>query len=498
MLTSHYKRVRTTSMKSKEPIPLSIALEDAAGLRESLTGQLAAAIRSGRLRAGLKLPATRQMAQTARVSRNTVLAAYEALVAQGLAVARRGSGTYVADSGRVSRRAEVAQSVTTDRRINPIYHSRRAVPPSSVPPGTHDFRIGIPDWRYFPVDLWRRLTSKALRETRPSNANYLGSSGPLSLREAIAQQVSRTRAISCDPEDIIVTAGAQQAFDLISRVVVTRAGVNVAVEDPGYANTREAFVAAGAGIVPVRVDEDGMLIREIPETARVVSLTPSHQYPLGAQLSAERRSELLTFARRNDAVIVEDDYDGEFRFRGRSLEALKTLDDDDRVFYVGTFSKTLMPSLRLGYIISPAWARDALAFAKHCADLHSTTLPQRVLTTFIAEGHMARHLTKMRGLYQRRCERLVQSLNQHCQGLMTPFAPAAGLHLIALLHEPSDDLSLPKDCAAEGVAISDLQDCWVHRPRWPMIGLGFGGIEDVDIDAGVQRLKQVLLRRLSR
>ena len=475
-------------------MPFSIALgEGDDSLRESLTVQLVDAIKSGRLRAGVQLPATRQLAQTARVSRNTVLAAYDALIAQGLAVARRGSGTYVATTKQATRPPGGERHLMADPRVNPLYHFRRAETPSAVSPGTYDFRVGIPDWRHFPLDIWRRLTSKKLRELRPSNANYLVSAGPMSLREAIAHQISRTRAISCEPDDIIVTAGAQQAFDLISRVVVTRAGVNVAVEDPGYSNTRDAFAAAGAGIVPIPVDEDGMRVREIPPTVRVVSLTPSHQYPLGSQLSSERRAELLAFARRNDAVIVEDDYDGEFRFRGRPQEALKTLDDDDRVFYVGTFSKSLMPSLRIGYIISPAWARDALGYAKQCADLHSTTLPQRVLTTFIAEGHMARHLTRMRDVYQRRCVRLVQSLDQHCRGLVTPFASAAGLHLIVLLHRETDVLALTERCAARGVAVSHLQECWVHHPRWPMIGLGYGGIDDSDIDAGVQRIKAALL-----
>ena len=473
------------------PLFLTVPRRGSRMRTQSLVQQLRGAIRSGRLHAGSRLPATRALARMAGVSRNTVLLAYEALVAQGLAVSRRGSGTFVAASADKTDESVVPLTTLEDRRINALYHRRRVQRPSAAMEGAYDFRVGIPDWRSFPFDVWRRLTARALRAASPTIANYGDPRGSLPLREALAAQIASTRAISCSPQDIVVTAGAQQAFDLLSRILVTRPGAAVAVEDPGYSGSRSAFAAAGAEIVPIQVDEDGMRVGTIPDHVRVVSVTPSHQYPLGSQLSESRRHELLQFARDHDAVVIEDDYDGEFRFTGRSLDALKTLDRDDRIFYVGTFSKTLLPSLRLGYVIAPAWARAALAYARQCADLHSPALSQAVLAAFIDEGHMGRHLSRMRRVYQARCEQIMASLHRHCDGLLAPFAPAAGMHLVALLSEGTDSKAIAARCKQGGVAINGLGDCWVGPPRWPMLGLGFGPIRDGEIEPGVQRLKEL-------
>ena len=447
------------------PLFLTVPRRGSRMRTQSLVQQLRAAIRSGRLHAGSRLPATRVLARMAGVSRNTVLLAYEALVAQGLAVSRRGSGTFVAPSAGKTDDPPAPLTTQEDRRLNPLYHGRRVRPPTVVAEGAYDFRVGIPDWRSFPFDVWRRLTARALRASSPAIANYGDPRGLLPLREALAAQIASTRAISCSPQDIVVTAGAQQAFDLLSRILVTRPGAAVAVENPGYSGSRAAFAAAGAEIVPIRVDEEGMQVGAIPPHVRVVSVTPSHQYPLGSQLSEGRRHELLQFAREHDALVIEDDYDGEFRFTGRSLDALKTLDRDDRIFYVGTFSKTLLPSLRLGYVIAPAWARGALAYARQCADQHSPAIAQAVLAAFIDEGHMGRHLSRMRRIYQARCEQLMVSLHRHCDGLLAPFAPAAGMHLVALLAEGTDAKATSARCRQGGIAINSLSDCWGRPPE---------------------------------
>ncbi|WP_329955905.1 PLP-dependent aminotransferase family protein [Cupriavidus necator] len=225
------------------------------------------------------------------------------------------------------------------------------------------------------------------------------------LREAIASHVSFARAVACGADDVVVTSGAQQAFDLIARVLVTPGKTVVAVEDPGYPPLRHAFAAAGARLVPVPVDDEGMQVDQLPAGARVICVTPSHQFPLGATLSLARRRALLAFARRHGAVVVEDDYDGEFRHGGRPLDALQTLDQDQLVWYVGTFSRSLFPGLRLGYAVVPPWARDAVVAAGQYTDWHSALLAQDTLAAFMAEGHLARHIRKMRAAYTGRRDR---------------------------------------------------------------------------------------------
>ena len=332
---------------------------------------------------------------------------------------------------------------------------------------------------------------------RSSIAGYETAQGLHSLREAIAAQISATRAISCNAQDIVVTSGAQQAFDLLARLLIVRPGAPAAFENPGYPKLRDAFSAAGAGVLPIEVDADGMRVDQLPNHVRVVTVTPSHEFPLGSQLSLERRQQLLQFARTNDAVIIEDDYDGEFCFRGRSLDALKTMDTEERVFYIGTFSKTLLPGLRIGYIIAPRWARTALSFAKQTADVQSSSLHQEVIAAFISDGHMIRHLARMRGVYQGKCAELAKSIERHCGPLVRAFTPAAGMHLTGLLPAHVDSRKLAVRCRERGVAINTFADCWTNTARWPMIGLGLGPVKSEDIDTGIRLIAEILRETLA-
>src|SRR5262249_46569690 len=290
-----------------------------------------------------------------------------------------------------------------DGRLNAFWRRRNAPllrdsPEQGLPP--FNFRLGIPDRALFPFDIWRRLSARALRAFSREAMSPLELQGRHRLREAISRHVSVARAVACQPDDVVVTAGAQQAFDLIARVLVTPGKTVVAVEDPGYPALRTVFALAGAKVVPVRVDEEGLAVDRLPSGTRIICSSPSHQYPLGTVMSLRRRAELLEFAQKHRAIVIEDDYDGEFRFGGGPVDALQTLDRSGCVFYVGTFSKCLFPDIRLGFVVAPAWARRALIAAKVLSDFHSPAPSQDTLAAFIAEGHLASHVRRMRRGYE--------------------------------------------------------------------------------------------------
>jgi len=398
--------------------------------------ELRAAILDGRLKPGLRLPSTRVLAESWGVSRNTVMGAYDLLLSEGYLFARHGAGTYVAEALPVrAERPVMAEETSTDGRLNAFWASP---PPylgkpwaSLVPPGSI-FRLGVPDTECFPFHIWRRLLARSLRALARLPAAYVEAQGRPLLREAIANHVSFARAVACRPEDVVVTAGTQQAFDLLARILVTPGKTTVVLEDPGYPPFRAAFDAVGARIVPVPVDLEGLVVERLPADARVICVTPSHQFPLGVAMSMRRRAELLEFARVNGAVVIEDDYDGEFRFGATPRDALQTLDRSGSVFYVGTFSKSLFPGIRLGFVVTPPWARRALTNAKQCSDWHSPVLEQDVLATFIGEGHLARHVRKMRRVYAERREVMVSVLQTHFGQWLDPIPSSGGMHLTAL------------------------------------------------------------------
>ncbi len=393
-------------------------------LLQSLHRQLRAAIVDGRLRAGLRLPATRVFAEEFAISRNTAVGVYDLLLSEGYLVARRGAGTYVAETvSRPVRAAAPGRKPDNDPRLAPFWRQPpRALAATSPRTYRYDFRIGLSDKAPFPFHVWRRLSARALRGLSKAPAAYLDAAGRPALRAAIANHVSFARAVSCTAADVVVTAGAQQAFDLLARILVTPGRTVVVHEDPGYPPLRGAFAAAGAVLRAVPVDSDGMIVDRLPANARVICVTPSHQFPLGVAMSLRRRMELLAFARAHDAVIIEDDYDGEFRFAGRPLDALQTLDRHDSVVYVGTFSKSLFPALRLGYAVVPQWARAALVSAKQLCDWHGAVLAQDTLASFIAEGHLARHVRKMRRIYGERRALLLRAIARECGERLAPIA----------------------------------------------------------------------------
>lgn len=461
----------------------------------TLHRQLRAGIAAGRLRAGSRLPSTRALAQACGASRNLVAAAFDLLLAEGYVTTRPGGGTYVARVPQRSAQRTSVRSRVPERRLNPMW--RDAAQPSAYGPPFEfefDFVLGLSDKTRFPFDVWRRLSARALRQLSKTPAVYGDPAGRAALREAIAAHVSFTRAVACAADDVVVTSGAQQAFDLLARVLVIDRRTVVAVEDPGYPSMRRAFAAAGAKVVAVPVDAEGMVVERVPTNARIVCVTPSHQFPTGCSLSLQRRHALLEFARRHGAAIIEDDYDGEFRYGGRPLDALQTLDGDESVFYVGSFSKSLFPALRLGFVVAPSWARSALVAARQCAEWHGAVLGQDTLAGFIAEGHLARHVRKMRRVYGKRHATLQRALAEHGRGAFEVVPSNCGLHVCARLRVALPARTLAARAAEHGIRIHPLDAFAVSRRAPNGIVLGLGMIEAERIDAAVARLSGLLTR----
>jgi GntR family transcriptional regulator/MocR family aminotransferase len=295
------------------------------------------------------------------------------------------------------------------------------------------------------------------------------------------------------PEDIVVTSGAQQAFDLLARILVVPGRTVVALEDPGYPPARFAFAAAGAKVAAAPVDDEGLIVERLPRDARIIYVTPSHQFPLGPAMSARRRAQLLAFANRHRVLVIEDDYDGEFRFGGRPLDALQTLDREACVFYVGTFSKSLFPALRLGYVVAPAWARAALIAAKLNADWHCPVAEQDTLAAFIGEGHLARHVRKMRRIYAARRGLLLQLLERDFQPWFTPLPSVAGLHLAALAKPQVNVETLVERARRVEVGVQALRGFYAGRSKAGLV-FGYGTINEGAIAEGLSRLREILVR----
>ncbi len=481
-----------------EPVfPFDLILPGAGkdSLSHALHQQLRSAILDGRLAAGAQLPATREVAKTLGIARNTAVAAYDLLVAEGYAIPRRGAKAVVADV--TARRPPGLRRVRPSRdapRFNPVWTNPALHPDPVRELPLRSFRLGVPEHRYFPHDVWRRLSAQSLRTWSKSGFGYPPTEGIRELREAIAHHVAFARAVACTADDVIVTSGAQQAIDLVARLFVTPGQTRVAVEEPGYPPVRATFIAAGAKLVPIPVDDEGLCVDRLPFDVRVISVTPSHQSPTGVAMSMRRRAALLDFARTYGAVIVEDDYDGEFRFGGRPLDALQTLDRDALVFYVGTFSKSLFPALRKGFIVAPRPARDALIAVKHSTDSHCDAVAQAVLAAFIRDGHLARHVRRMRPIYAERRDALLEGLRRELGAWLQPIPSEAGLHLAARIRDPERAAAIVSAVHRHTPGAQSIADYAMDAPERPAITFGYGVIDADAIPAALSRLRRALAR----
>jgi len=472
---------------------------------QSLYRQLKAAIVDGRLPAGARLPATRRSQSLFGVSRNTATEVYERLINECFVVARHGAGTYVADElPAPPERGSGNAGTAMPRRLNAFWlrddvtealgfwrdRAAGATSPASRD-AEIDLRPALVDSRLFPLDIFRRVTAAQLRALERKPAGYRspqGNQGNHRLRHAITQHIALTRAVVCRTEDVVVTAGAQQAFDLLARVLVVPGETVVAVEDPGYPPMRVAFAAAGAKLVPVSVDDEGLVVDRIPVDAGVICLCPSHQFPLGVTMSARRRQALVEFARARGAVIIEDDYDGEFRYDGNPLAALRTPDAADVVFYVGTFSKCMLPALRLGFIVAPEWAMRTLVAAKNCMDWHCSTPIQMGVAAFIAEGHLARHVRRMRGIYRQRRQLLLELLRTDFAQWLQPIPSTYGMHVGAFARKPLDLDGTTDELLRGNVKLHTFSRYHLGQPPRTGLIFGYGCVDRAQIKRGLAAL----------
>ncbi|HZE05458.1 MAG TPA: PLP-dependent aminotransferase family protein [Solirubrobacteraceae bacterium] len=448
---------------------IHLALNRAQPLRAQLERELRAAIRSGRLRAGVRVPPSRALADELDLSRGVVVEAYSQLVAEGYLVARPGDGTRVA--------AGLAQEPSGPGTRSP-----------ALPRIRYDLRSGVPDLAFFPRRAWQSATATALRELPDAALSYGSRRGARRLRTALADYLGRVRAVVADPERLFVSAGAVHGIGVLCHALRERGARRIAIEDPAWRAIAEVIAQAGLEVVPVMVDDDGLDVGALESTgADAVVLSPAHQYPTGAVLAPERRSRLIAWARRRGALIIEDDYDAEYRYDREPTAALQGL-APDCVAYVGTASKTLAPAMRLGWLLVPGRLVDDMAVQHGAARAMPGAIPQAAYATLLERGEIDRHLRRTRREYQARRSALIRALVDHLPQASVGGA-AAGLHLIAWLPGDADESAIAAAAAARGVAIHPLREpCSVTAARPPALLLGYGLISAATIPHAVEQV----------
>jgi GntR family transcriptional regulator / MocR family aminotransferase len=481
--------------------PFLLTLHPDRPLQRQLYDGLRQAIGEGRLPPAARLPSARLLAAELGISRNTVTLVFDQLRAEGYIEGHMRAGTFVSrtlpDALLQTRAAAAPRSrrpagPELSRRGSALARSGFA---GGAPGRPRPFRPGIAGLDAFPATLWARLTGRRWRSAGVS-LGYGDAAGYLPLREAIADYVARARAARCSADQVLVVSGSQQGLDLAARVLLDPGEV-AWIEEPGYLGARAALLAAGAILAPVPVDRHGLDVaageHRAPE-ARLAYVSPSHQFPLGVTLSATRRLELLRWARRARAWVLEDDYDSEYRYASRPLASLQGLDDDGRVVYIGTFSKTLFPGLRLGYVIAPPGTEDAFRAARAAADRHSPSLEQAVLADFIGAGHFVRHVRRMRALYLERRDALRDAITRRLGGAVELGPAEAGMHLLGWLPAGVDDAAVSAALAEAGVEAPPLSRYALRPLERAGLLLGYAGFSDRALRAAVDRAAPVLER----
>jgi GntR family transcriptional regulator/MocR family aminotransferase len=480
-------------------LPIELDAESSVPLHRQLYDALRAAIVEGRVMPGTRLPSTRALAEDLGVSRSTITSSFAQLHSEGYLQATTGSGTFVCNdlpddlpSAHTRRGARADGASIRLSTYGALLAEAGPLEPPRVA-GTIDFRDGRPAFDHFPFDEWRRCISAAAKregawlDYRPDPA------GHPPLREAIAEYLGRARAVLCSADDVVIVSGSQQAIDIVARVLIEPGDV-VALEEPGYLGAQRTFAANGADLRAIPVDADGIrvdLLAPQAAGARLVYVTPSHQFPLGVVLSSERRRQLLAWAEEAGAVIVEDDYDSAYRYEGRPIPALFGLDRSERVVYVGTFSKTMFPALRVGYVVVPPALREVVFAAKAFSDRQSPILEQRALATFITDGGFERHLRRMRILYRARRAALLAALRYYIGDDVEVIGDRAGMHLVARL-PVGDSRAFAARALQAGVVLMSTEAHHLHASVPGEFIFGFAEHDESTMDDGIARLGRLL------
>lgn len=484
--------------RATAPMDFALALDSHSSVPyyQQIYEALRQAILAGRLNPRQRLPSTRSLAASLGVSRATVTQSYELLLSEGYLQTVVGSGTYVCDQLPDDLLHAPEVDIAPTPSISPGHlsaYGRRLVDfadsPTPEPAAQISFRYGRPALDRFPLSLWRQLLSRHCR-----HGDWLDyATDPMGywpLRCAIATYLAQARAVHCQPDHILITNGTQQALDLTTRLLLSD-GDTVALEEPSYLSARRVFASQGATLLPIPVDEQGLDVEVLAQTTkpiRLIYVTPSHQFPTGAVLSLPRRLALLAWAQSTGSLIFEDDYDSEYRYTGRPIPALQGLGSGQSVLYVGTFSKVLFPSLRVGYMVLPSALVPVFRRAKWLADRQVPGLEQAVLTDFIAEGHLERHIRRMRSLYDRRRQALVAALTKCFGNRITILGENAGLHVMVRFHTNSPDADLIAKAAQMGVGLISASPYYLGPSPGHEFIFSYSELDENAIAAGVQRL----------
>jgi GntR family transcriptional regulator/MocR family aminotransferase len=465
---------------------------------------LRGAILDGRLKPGARMPSTRSLGKQYSLSRGTVVAAFNQLQAEGYTRTEVGSGTYVAavvPDGFLSATHKPAALALPASKAALSKRAQNFLKGVEVTPASRSigkaFRTYEPAIDLFPVDLWARVASRVLRRAPRSLYAHGNAAGYQPLRRAIAGYVGASRGVHCSPEQIVVTSGAQQALDLIGRFLLAP-GDRVWMEDPGYSGALQTLSATGARIVPVPVDADGINVKagcRVAPKAKLAYVTPANQFPMGVTMSAERRLELLSWAARANAWVIEDEYDAEYRYFGHPVAALQTLDSSGCVIYVGTFTKMLFNALRLGFMVLPERLVEAFTAARSFVDRHPPTLDQAILAEFITEGHFGLHLRRMRQTYAERIDVLKTAADKHLSGLLDVVHAGAGIRTLGWLETGKLDQDAAKQARKLGLEVEPLSMFAMKYPQPPALILGFAGCNPAELRRGVAVLATALSSR---
>ena len=480
---------------------IAIKRAEAGPLHRQIYEGFRAAILRGDLRPDQRVPSSRHLASELGISRIPVLNGYAQLLAEGYFESRSGSGTFVSRSlpdqlsscGPPDRRP-----ANVDAGPRPLARRCSLLSRYHRPPwldGWGAFGVHQPDFEHFPFRVWSRLMALHSRSPRINALRPMGPFGSERFRKAVCAYLRTARALRCEPDQVMIVAGSQQALDISARVLFDPRSA-IWVEDPGYRLGRSVFLSAGCRVIGVPVDGEGLDVAaglRKCRKARAAYVTPSHQYPLGATMAASRRLQLLNWAQTSGAWIIEDDYDSEYRYESMPVASLQGLDHSGRVIYIGTFSKVLFPSLRLGFIVIPPDLVDRFAAVRYAMDIFPPYLTQEVVADFMCEGHFARHIRRMRCLYSERRTVLVESLNKELGSMAEVHGAEAGMHLAVTLPEGFSDQEVAATAARQGLWLWPLSPSYVDETARQGFILGFGSTASTQIPAAARRLRTILL-----